>query len=227
MVLGIETATVVCGAAVVHDGAVRTMRELQEPHVHAERLPGLIAGVLQEAGIGPEMLEGVAVSTGPGSFTGLRIGLSTAKGLVYATGVPLVSVPTLEALAMRLVRAGECAEGWILAVLDARRDEVYAQIFRMSAGRLEAADEVRDLTTDRLAGALAQRTVVVTGDGAEKAGSALDAAGCLFRIAPAELRTCSASEVGLLGERMLRSGLRADPVALEPQYIKEFFLKAR
>jgi len=227
MVLGIETATVVCGAALVHDGAVRAIRELQQPHVHAERLPGLIGSVLQEAGIGPGGLEGVAVSTGPGSFTGLRIGLSTAKGLVFATGTPLVSVSTLEALAMRLVRSGECGEGWILAVLDARRDEVYAQLFRVSDDRLEPADEVRDLTTDRLAGVIAQRPVVVTGDGAEKAGSALDVAGCMFRLAPAELRTCTAAEVGLLGERMLRSGLRADPVTLEPQYIKEFFLKVR
>jgi tRNA threonylcarbamoyladenosine biosynthesis protein TsaB len=227
MVLAIETATVVCGAALVQDGAVVGIRELEQPHVHAERLPGLIGSLLQEAGIGPSGLEGVAVSAGPGSFTGLRIGLSTAKGLVYATGVPLVGVPTLEALAMRLVRVGEPGEGWILAALDARRDEVYAQIFRVGGGRLEAADDVRDLTMAALPVYVAQRPIVVTGDGAAKAGQALKTAGCTFTLAPANLRQCTAAELGLLGERMLREGVRSDPGKLEPRYIKEFFLKAR
>lgn len=227
-VLGVETATAVCGAALVRDGVLVSLRELEQAHVHAERLPGCIGGVLQEAGCAPGALDAVAVSAGPGSFTGLRIGLSTAKGLVYATGVALVAVPTLHALAMRLVREGTGGrEAWILAALDARRDEVYAQIFRVAGDGVEPAEEVRDLTAAALAGYVLGRPVMVTGDGAGKAGRALAAAGAPFTLAPEELCRCSAVDVAFLGERMFREGVRSDPVTLEPQYIKDFFLKAQ
>jgi tRNA threonylcarbamoyladenosine biosynthesis protein TsaB len=183
--------------------------------------------VLQEAGCSIGAIDAVAVSAGPGSFTGLRIGLSTAKGLVYASGIALVAVPTLHALAMRLVREGEAGAGWILAALDARRDEVYAQIFRVSGNGVEPADEVRDLRAAHLAEYVSGRPVVLTGDGAEKAGMSLATAGSPCTLASVGVRSCSAVDVGMLGERMFRDGVRSDPVTLEPQYIKDFFLNAR
>ncbi len=227
MVLAIETATTVCGAALVQEGALVALREVAEPHVHAEKLPGLIGAVLQEAGLAPAGLKGVAVSGGPGSFTGLRIGLSTAKGLVYATGIPLVAVPTLETLARRLARSGVCREGWILAALDARRDEVYAQLFSVRDGRPEPATAVSDLSASALPGVTGERSVHVTGDGALKAAEALARAGCPHAVAPEEVRYCTAVETGLMGEQLLHAGERSDPGTLEPRYIKEFFLKAR
>jgi len=226
-ILGIETATAVCGAALVSDGVVLASREVRERNVHAERLLRFVSEVLEEGRLAPGVLDAVAVSVGPGSFTGLRIGLSTAKGLVYATGVPLVGVPTLEALATRLARSGEVREGWILAALEARRDEVYVQIFRAEGERLERAGDVRDLAMSALIDYVSGRSVVVTGEGAEKAAEALLAGGIPCALAPAALRQCTAGDVALLGERLARAGRHADPVTLEPQYIKEFFLKVR
>lgn len=223
-VLGIETATTVCGAALARDGEVVGLREVQQRNVHAERLPGFIGALLEGEQMAPGALSAVAVSAGPGSFTGLRIGLSTAKGLVYATGIPLIAVPTLEALAVRLLRSGAPVEGWILTALDARRDELYVQVFAAAGAMIRSREDVRDITVAGLAELVAGRPVVVTGGGAEKAAAGLAHAGCRYTLAPPALRDCSAAEVALLGEQMLRAGVQADPATLEPRYIKEFFL---
>jgi tRNA threonylcarbamoyladenosine biosynthesis protein TsaB len=120
-VLGIETATGVCGAALAVNGVIAAVEEIDRQKIHAEKLVSLVTAVLRAGGITPRDLDGIAVSIGPGSFTGLRIGLSAAKGLAYATGVPLLAVPTLEALANRAERDGILpSEGWLCAALDAR-----------------------------------------------------------------------------------------------------------
>src|SRR5258706_14324961 len=102
-ILGIESATVVCAAAIIENGCVRSERTLIAPRIHSEKIISLIDESLDDANITPTELEGVAVSIGPGSFTGLRIGLSVAKGLAYALDKPIVAVPTLEALAANTV----------------------------------------------------------------------------------------------------------------------------
>jgi tRNA threonylcarbamoyladenosine biosynthesis protein TsaB len=224
-VLGIETATAVCGAALVRDGTVLALREVRERYVHAERLLLLVEEVLAEGRLAPNDLTAVAVSAGPGSFTGLRIGVSTAKGVVYATGAALVGVPTLEALAARCLSMPGSRPEWILAALDARRDEVYAQLFRVHNGCLQTEAGVRDLAASALGGYVSGRNVLITGDGADKVAVALQAAGDTFALAPTALRDCTAAQVALLGERMARAGAHADPVTMEPHYIKEFFLR--
>ena len=102
-ILGIETATSVCAAAIVDDGDVLTEQWIEAQHSHSEKLITLIDKCLQTVNCELKSLAGIAVSIGPGSFTGLRIGLSVAKGLSYASGVPLVSIPTLKALAWNAV----------------------------------------------------------------------------------------------------------------------------
>src|SRR5712692_6734191 len=99
IVLGIETATAVCGAAIVEDAGVRAEASIEAEHIHSEKLISLIDEALNRATIPFSSIDSVAVSIGPGSFTGLRIGLSVAKGLVYAGGKSLAAVSTLEALA--------------------------------------------------------------------------------------------------------------------------------
>ena len=125
-ILNIETATKNCSVSVAEDTEVLSLRELAtEGYAHAEKLHVFIDDALKEAGIDYRDLSAVAVSKGPGSYTGLRIGVSAAKGLCMALDIPLISVGTLEILAFKLRNA----EGVIIPMLDARRMEVYSGIF--------------------------------------------------------------------------------------------------
>src|SRR5512141_577989 len=135
--LGIETATTVCAAAVVRDGAVLAEELVDERNVHAERLMGMIDVAFRRSGVGLPAMDGIAVSIGPGSFTGLRIGLSVAKGLAYASGKPIVPVPTLRGLAQKAIdTVGADGFQGVLPLLDARRGDVYCALYRMGDGDL-------------------------------------------------------------------------------------------
>jgi len=226
-VLGIETATEVCAAAIVRDGRVIAEASLDKKNVHAEKLLVLIHTVLEETTTAMDGIDGIAVSIGPGSFTGLRIGLSVAKGLAYATSKPIVAVPTLVALAQRTLDAGKVEPGgFVLAALDARRDEVYCQLFNVTGAGLTSVWDARDMTTTELIGEIDSRDVLLTGDGSMKI---LSHAGSLrrLRFVGEELSRCSAGNVALLGHRLLGEGRTEDPSTLEPRYIKDFFLNAR
>ena len=226
IVLGIETATTICGAALVRDGVLAGEASLDARNVHAERLLEQIDDVLRGAGCTAADLGGIAVSSGPGSFTGLRIGMSVAKGLAYAGSIPLVGVSTLEALARHAAaRAGTGPGVTVLAVLDARRDEVYCQLFRNGEGGLEPEGEVADMTVADLRERIAGRSVLAAGDGTQKAFGPEGAREAGWRAAGGDAGACSAAEVALLGARMLAAGRRDDPATLEPRYIKEFFLR--
>lgn len=220
-VLGIETATVVCSAAVALEGVVRAEEHIVQRNAHAENIMRLIRAVLDRAAVTPAQLDAIAVSIGPGSFTGLRIGLSVAKGLCFALGKPLVAVPTLEALARRALDSGTIAAPFILAALDARRDEVYCQVFDARSGVLAPEGEARDLTLDVLARSLDGRAVTITGDAAAKL-RAHDAF-ARFTTVPERYASCSASSVAVMGEAAAAAGRFADVKSLEPAYIKEFF----
>jgi tRNA threonylcarbamoyl adenosine modification protein YeaZ/tRNA threonylcarbamoyl adenosine modification protein YjeE len=221
------SATTVCGAALVRDGVLLGEATIDARNVHAERLLSQIDDVLRGAGCAPRELGGIAVSSGPGSFTGLRIGMSIAKGLSYAGNTPLVGVPTLEALAQSAAR-GEIARGeTLLAVLDARRDEVYCQLFVAHDAGLLAEGDVSDMTVAELRGRIAGRRVLAAGDAIDKVFGPADVREAGWRAARGAAASCSAAEVARVGERMLAGGLRDDPVTLEPRYIKEFFLGTR
>ena len=138
LVLGIETSTTQGGVAIIDADRVLCESVLNVEVTHSERLLPAIDRALGEARVSLEALGGIAVSIGPGSFTGLRIGLSTAKGLAYATGLSLVGVSTLEAMA----RALPAARWQICQVLDARKQEVYAALFRHESGALRRITEV-------------------------------------------------------------------------------------
>lgn len=124
-VLGIDSATLVAGVAVIEEERVVVEGFLQTRKTHSERLLPLIALWLQEAELSLKDIDGIAVTSGPGSFTGLRIGVATAKGLAQAAGKPLLGVPTLDALALNL--AG--SSGIICPILNARKGEVYTALY--------------------------------------------------------------------------------------------------
>lgn len=128
--LAIETATNTCGAAVAVDGTVVAEAHMHRPRTHARHLTPLIEDVLARAEVNRDELAAVAVSKGPGSYTGLRIGVSTAKGWAEATGAALIGIPTLEAMAVTVTPYASDGDV-VCAALDARRDEVYAGAYRI------------------------------------------------------------------------------------------------
>ncbi len=130
LVLTIETSTPSEEVAVVDDGGVLAYERRVAGRGHADELLSAISAVLGQSGTPLERLDAIAVSIGPGRFTGLRVGLSTAKGLAAASGVPVLPAPTLEALA----KSGGVFDGLVCPMLDARRGEVYAGLFFGSAG---------------------------------------------------------------------------------------------
>jgi tRNA threonylcarbamoyladenosine biosynthesis protein TsaB len=230
-VLGIESATSVCAVALVRDGQVEREELVEEDFIHARKLLTILEKVLRESGLTARQVPGVAVSIGPGSFTGLRIGLSVAKGFVFATGAALVGVPTLEALARKVLERGAAAlPPYVLSVLDARRDDFYCQLFALEDGHVKACWPAKDLTAAEVLREIEGRTLLVTGNGRNKLRQALAEptrhhTGCSF--ADDDLARCSAGTVALIGEELLRQGRADDPALLEPRYIKEFFLQQR
>ncbi|HEY6193114.1 MAG TPA: tRNA (adenosine(37)-N6)-threonylcarbamoyltransferase complex dimerization subunit type 1 TsaB [Bacteroidota bacterium] len=227
-VLAIETATAVCAASVVRDGAVLAESRVESRHVHSEKLLPMMDEAFRSAGVAPAQIDGIAVSIGPGSFTGLRIGLSVAKGLAYAWEKPLIPVQTLEALAMHAVEQSlAVAGGFVLPMIDARRAEVYAALYRRVGGNLEEIIPPRAAQLRDLEGILpGESPVVVMGDGAVKFLEYLELgkspARSRFVFPPMEARQCSASAVGLLGERALAAGRTGVVADLEPFYVKDF-----
>jgi len=228
-ILGIETATAVCAAAVSVDGSVKAEAWLEQQFIHAEKLLSLVQKAMSDARLTLAEMDGIAVSIGPGSFTGLRIGLSAAKGMVYATGLPLLAVPTLGALARSAVMGGSVSpRSDILAIIDARRNDVYCQLFASDGRPLgEAKDRLlHDLVAD-----IAGRRVTVTGDAVEKVAAYLrtleNAGGVDAAFLDHDRARASAGSVALVGGELLAEGTVEDPSLLEPRYIKEFFLKTR
>lgn len=226
-VLAIETATTVCAAAVVSGGRILAEASLREKYVHAERLMTQIDGVLRQSGIMLDRLDGIAVSIGPGSFTGLRIGLSVAKGLAFASGKRLVAVSTLQALAQRAIDEGFVEENAsILAALDVRRNEVYCRWFKAIAGDANPASVECDTAVDWLFDDCPRGDVVMTGDALPKLQNAVSQRPMIhWSAVPENVAECSAGVVGRIGEVLLDGGEAADVRTLEPRYIKEFFLR--
>ena len=130
LILSLETATTVCSVALAEDGELVSLAEVNAGYSHSENLTVFIERVLKESGRKLPDLSAVAVSIGPGSYTGLRIGLSTAKGLCYALDKPLIGIGTLHALAAHYLQSGKGGAGRLLVpMLDARRMEVYLSVY--------------------------------------------------------------------------------------------------
>lgn len=231
-VLGIETATIACAASLSVDGTIVARRHLHQKNVHAETLMGMVADVLEESGRELNDLDVIAVSIGPGSFTGLRIGLSVAKGLAYAREMRIVSVPTLEALANAALPAVPKEEGYfVLPMLDARRDEVYYQLFDVKDGGLQPCQTERGITINDVVEEVCDLKIVVAGDVNKKFVRLFNRRGgthvSALRTFGNDLESYNADSVALLGARFATIGKFEEVEALEPRYMKDFFTTAR
>lgn len=215
-----ETSTLTGAVALVAGDTVVAECRLNVAVTHSERLLAAVDHVLTVAGLPLADVDALAVAVGPGSFTGLRIGVSTVKSLAFATGKPLVGVPTLDALAWMLPYAAHP----VCPILDAKKDEVYAGLYRTGAGRLDRLWEYQALAPELLADRLAREApgpVVFLGDGVAPWASVLRRIlGGDARLAPPGLRLPSAVTVADLGRAALERGERAEPAGLLPLYVR-------
>lgn len=217
-VLALETATVTGSIAILDDqtgliGEVRTDVKI----VHAERLMPSIEWLLDTSRIPIEEIDAFAVSIGPGSFTGLRIGLSTAKGFAYATGKPLVPVPTLDAFARTLPFCTHI----ICPLLDARKNEVYAALYKWEEGLLKKILPETAIHPETLVKEI-NGPVVFMGDGARKYRKLItDVLKDKAVFAPPSRMSPSASTIAEIAIEKIRQGIDTDPVSLTPLYIRK------
>lgn len=210
----IETSGTICSAALVENGVITAMKQADEPMQHATFLPQFIQ---QFMGKGVK-IDAVAISGGPGSYTGLRIGTSTAKGLCYATGAKLIAVNTLELIAAETI-ATRKVEGTVIAMIDARRMEAYVQPFGIDTTPLaEPEAKVLDDTSFAEFG----QKIVLCGSGAEKCRAIIGNATIYSDVNP------------IANERMLKLAEKAyqsadfkDVAYYEPFYLKEFYTNAK
>ena len=165
-ILLLETATQICSAALEKDGKIITEIHSDEPNAHSSKLAVFIDKLLKENGLKPQELEAVCVSSGPGSYTGLRIGVSSAKGICYALGIPLLSVPTLENMADLYFARHKDYDGLVCPMIDARRMECYTALYaRDGIVRDTQAEVIEAGIYDQW---LDKGPVTFIGDGAEK-----------------------------------------------------------
>ncbi len=215
-----ETSTLTGAVALLDEDAVVGECRLNIAVTHSERLLAAVDRLLATARWRLSDVTALAVAVGPGSFTGLRIGVSTVKSLAFATGKPLVGVPTLDAWAWTL----PFAVYPVCPILDAKKGEVYAALYRTGAGRPDRIWEYRALTPEGLAAELSEgghRPVVFLGDGVVPYAPILSRLlGADARVAPPSHRVPSAVTVAQLALLALARGEVVDPFSLVPLYIR-------
>ena len=224
MILCLETSTAVCSVALVENGKVIALRESLDGQNHAEKITIFIDEVMKEANVSYRDLDAVATSMGPGSYTGLRIGVSTAKGLCYAMEKPLIAIDTLAAMAWgfsdaETQRRRDAEPTAILCpMIDARRMEVYSAFFNE---KLERISETNAIVIDENSFMEMKQNshLYLFGDGADKLAS-------LFEndenITVVEKFHCSASYMAELADKAFKNNDFVDTAYFEPFYLKNF-----
>jgi tRNA threonylcarbamoyladenosine biosynthesis protein TsaB len=216
-VLGIDSSTSCASVGLINDVEVISDYLLNFQGTHSERLLGAIDSVLREAHCPIEDVDGWTVSLGPGSFTGLRIGLSTVKGLAFATGKPVAGVSTLDVLASQIAPTPYL----ICPILDARKKEVYTAFYRYGdAFSLKRLSPYQAMSPENLARKIKEQTIFL-GNGVKTYGEfLLDSIPSLSIFPPAPLHVPHGSMVAKLGSELLRKGVGLDILTLIPIYVR-------
>jgi tRNA threonylcarbamoyladenosine biosynthesis protein TsaB len=217
-ILNIETATKNCSVSLAKSGKIILCKEIAEQgYSHAERLHVFIEEILKESNVVFQELNAIAVSKGPGSYTGLRIGVSAAKGLCYALGIPLISIDTLTILAHQK----KIESGLIIPMIDARRMEVYSAVFNSDYEKLREV-QAEILTEESFSAC--QETVYFIGDSNEKAKNILTKANFVFDTT---IIFPSAKEMGVISYQKFQDNDFEDVAYFEPYYLKDFITTSK
>lgn len=214
-ILLIETSTSVLSVALAQDGTVVSERVCTEPRMQASLTAPLVKEVLDQAGLKARDCDAVCVSSGPGSYTGLRVGVSTAKGLAFGAGIPLLSVGTLDILVASCY-SERSEESFIIPMIDARRMEVYTAVYSADGKRLTEV-EAKIIGPDSFEEYLQKGKVLFLGDGALKCKEVIGHPNALFREA-----FPLAKDMAKLAQKAFEEGKFENLAYFEPFYLKDF-----
>ncbi len=218
-ILNIETSTKNCSVSLSENGKVIALKEINDGNYsHAEKLHVFIDSVLNKAGVNMQQLDAVAISKGPGSFTGLRIGVSAAKGLCFALDIPLISISTLQSLALQR----DLENGFVIPMLDARRMEVYSAVFDINNNQIREI-EAQILDEFSFQDYLEKGQVIFIGDGVPKTKELISHPNAVF----VEDRLPSANEMGMLAFQKLQLSDFENSAYFEPFYLKDFVVNKK
>jgi tRNA threonylcarbamoyladenosine biosynthesis protein TsaB len=217
IILCIETATEVCSVALTNNNNVVNEVSLQNGNMHASHLHVLIKDVLQKSGISLNQLQAIAVSMGPGSYTGLRVGVSAAKGLCYALNIPLITINTLHALANGFIQTHQIkSNALFIPMLDARRMEVYTCILDKALNEVETTHALI-VNENSFSKYKAEHSIYCFGNGALKCRNTLTGSNIHF-----ELFNCNAAFLAGLAYDKFKHQQFANLAYFEPYYLKDF-----
>lgn len=219
LVLSIETSTTVCSAALHNEGKLLAFEITEVPNSAASQLAVMIDKVLNTSGVASRDLAAVAVSSGPGSYTGLRIGVATAKGICYALDIPLIAVNSLELMAVQ-VNENNGGGALLCPMIDARRMEVYTMLLGPDLHVIEAV-EARIIDASSYATRLEDNEVLFFGNGSDKCKGVISHTNAEFidGVFP------SAEWLGRVAFDRFREGKLEDVAEFEPFYLKDFIAK--
>ena len=213
LILNIETATEICSVSLGQNGKTILTKTILDGQKHSEMLAEMIQVVFDESGKNIRQLDAVGISGGPGSYTGLRVGATTAKAICYAQDVPLISVSTLKSLAIPAIEQGD----YILSTIDARRMEVYAGVFRKDLHQVLPTNHIiwaDDVFEELIA---SYNRLVICGNGIQKALSSFSIPDQI-KVVPT---VCNAEYIGMLSEKEYERECFEDLASYSPFYYKK------
>lgn len=216
LILGLDTSTTTGGVAIITEERLIANYQLDITVTHSARLFPAIDVILRDVHISLNKLDGIAVAVGPGSFTGLRIGVAAAKSLAYLNKIPLIGISTLDALAFPFSQTNLL----VCSILDALRGEVYAAIYKTKDGKQEKISDDIVISIPKLLEQL-QSPCLFTGNGIAKHKQEIQAnLDELASFSPLNLQVVLPSSIAELGMQKLSVGIQDDPLKLEPRYLR-------
>ena len=218
IILNIETSSKNCSVSISENGKIIGLKEQSyDEYSHSKSLHVFINEIFNETKLSPKKLSAVSISEGPGSYTGLRIGVSAAKGICVALNIPLISIDTMLILARKI----ECSEGYIISAMDAKRDEIYYSVFKSNDCKIPIKVGKTDcmiINSDSFSNYFKSSTVNFVGNCNEKIKGFLDHKNIIF----SDFILPSANEMGIISFSRFKKNEFEDISDFQPKYLKEF-----
>ncbi len=218
IILNIETSSKNCSVSISENGKIIGLKEQSfDEYSHSKSLHVFIDEIFKQTKLSPQKLSAVAISEGPGSYTGLRIGVSAAKGICVALNLPLIAIDTMQILARKI----ECAEGYIISAMDARRDEIYYSVFKSNNCKIPIKVGKTDcmiIKSNSFSNYFESSIVNFVGNCNEKINKFLNHDNIIF----SDFMLPSANEMGIISFASFKKGEFEDVSDFQPKYLKEF-----